>query len=362
MSLINLSNYNGRLIKTLMIDSLINLTCPECRGEYYMRRMVEVKKAYEKLRCIRSSHYNRDRRLWETGKLYYDLFLHVGPEGECTINMSFPFLFLDSLLRLYPESSYADNAEFIELLHVEEGSHEEGDDSFNMEAAERYQALIKKYPGSELVPDMYLKICELYFWYGSSGKQKIRECKRALKYADKLISEFPSFASEQKVKELRDEISAEIADLSWDFSVRTNSTEYIIPEPVFVTIFLKNTGPVAKTIKVPKDRSLPAFPIWIDWYSSNSFEEYGGLSYSEEISFRDKETNDSIIQPGCTYTETQCLTLRALRDCGYQYGKYTFLKDGVCKLGSYMCLDNSTFGVNSDTISFKVHGKKNKRR
>lgn len=214
---IRVANHNGKLKESLGFDSILNHSYPDFITDYHSSQMREVAKSYKSITSINSSSLPPDEKLWLSGKAYYDLFLHIGPETEVSsIDMTFPFLFLESLLKKYPKSNYADDAEFLILSHIEGGSHEGGDNSYNLTAIEKYKSIIKKYPDTEFTPEIYHKISELYYSCDSAYVDNLKYYKIAMKYADKIIANYPSYKKVKAVVGLKEEIERSISEILLD--------------------------------------------------------------------------------------------------------------------------------------------------
>ncbi|KAF0202572.1 MAG: hypothetical protein FD170_1746 [Bacteroidetes bacterium] len=214
---IRVANHNGKLKESLGFDSILNHSYPDFITDYHNNQMREVAKSYKSITSINSSSLPPDEKLWLSGKAYYDLFLHVGSETEVSsIDMTFPFLFFESLLKKYPKSKYADDAEFLILSHIEGGSHEGGDNSFNLTAIEKYKSIIKKYPDTEFTPEIYHKISELYYSCDSAYVDNLKYYKIAMKYADKIIVNYPSYKKVKVVVGLKEEIERSISEILLD--------------------------------------------------------------------------------------------------------------------------------------------------
>jgi hypothetical protein len=298
------------------------------------------------IKTIYTSKLSEDIRLWRLGKSYYDLFCHVGPETEAsTINMSFPFMYLDSLLKKHPTSIYADDAEFLMLSHFEGGSHEGGDNSYNLKAIEEYKLIIKKYPTTEFVPDIYYKICILYYECESSFNDKPKYYRLALDYANKLLVEYPTYAKEKNIADLKKSIELSFTKVLWDLKIVSNKTDYQPNEPVEITFKLKNIGNQSKSIQILKDNQIPNFSLWIERYPFYKHATtYEVIQIERATENYNKAKIDTIIEVQQTYSETWSVENNARDSFRKAPGKFVLDKPGRYKIyayGSENCFDHS---------------------
>ncbi len=354
---IMVSNHNGKLKESLKYDSILKKNYPDSRTEYHIKRMSEVSKSYKLIKTIHSSNLPEDLRLWKLGKSYYDLFCFVGPETEgSTMNMSYPFTYLDSLLKNYPTSNYADDAEFLMLSHIEGGSHEGGDNSYNLTAIEKYKAILKKYPTTEFTPDIYYKICGLYYYNESSFEEKPKYYKLALDYADKIVSEYPFFAKEKNVAELKKSIKQSISEVLWDLIIKSDKTDYRPDEPVEITFNLKNIDIKSKSIQLLKDNRVPNFSLWIERYP---FDEHATtheiIRLERAAENYNKEKIDTLIGMNQTYSETWNIERNARDSFRDAPGKFTLDETGRYKISAYGSENYFDHSIPSNTIWINVN-------
>jgi len=356
---IMVANHNGKLKESLKYDSILEKNYPDNRTEYHIKQMSEVLKSYELIKTIHSSKQPDDLRLWRLGKSYYDLFLHVGPETEAsTINMSYPFIYLDSLLKNYPTSNYADDAEFLMLSHFEGGSHEGGDNSYNLTAIEEYKKLLEKYPTTEFTPDIYYKICGLYYECESSFKDKPKYYKLALDYADKILNKYPTYAKEKNVEEYKKSIKRSISEVLWDLNITSGKTDYKPDEPIVITFNLKNIDNKPKSIQVLKDNQIPNFSLWIERYPFDEHATtYEIIRLERATESYNKVKIDTLIGTNQTFSETWDIERDARDSFREAPGKFILNETGRYKIyayGSENCFDHS---IPSNIIWIKIKDK-----
>ncbi|MHC1774245.1 MAG: tol-pal system YbgF family protein [Lentimicrobium sp.] len=353
---IKVSNHNGKLKESLKFDSVLKMNYPDSRTEYHIKRMSEVSKSYKLIKTIHSSNLPEDLKLWKLGKSYYDLFRYVGPETEgSTMNMSYPFTYLESLLKNYPTSNYADDAEFLMLSHVE-GTYEGGDISYNLIVIEKYKAMLKKYPATEFAPDIYYIICGLYYYSEPSFEEKPKYYKLALDYADKIVSEYPSFAKEKNVAELKNSIKKSISEVLWNLNIKSDKTDYKPDEPVVITFNLKNIDNRSKSIQLLKDNRVPNFSLWIKRYPFDEHAtSYEIIRLERATESYNKEKIDTLIGQNQTYSETWNIERNARDSFTDAPGKFTLNETGRYKINAYGSENYFDHSIPSNTIWINVN-------
>lgn len=244
------SLYHGKLKEALRYGSILKENFPNVDIWIIQDAQInEIGKSYELIENVHSSKEQDDIKLWKIGTLYYDLFKKVGPVAEYSaVDMSFPFSYYDSLINLYPKSSYADDAAFRKLNYNERASHEGGDNSFNLKAVEEYKKLLKQYPNTEYTPEILHRISWLYYECESKYQDKPKYYKLARSYAARILDDYSTYEKIDQVKELKQAIENSISKVLWELTISTNKGEYIPTEPIYVTFNLKNIGNHTKKI------------------------------------------------------------------------------------------------------------------
>lgn len=162
-------------------------------------KLKEYKIYAERIKNINEKYMNDEpRRLWELGKAYMPIMKQSWNVKEVGYNMDYPFQFFEKLIAKYPDNEWADNADY-EMLRYSEGlSHEGGDNEHNPYFIGQYRAMINKYPNSELVPQMYLDIARLQFYYiypyqgGSFQEKHLEHIKKSLDTYKRVITKYPN--------------------------------------------------------------------------------------------------------------------------------------------------------------------------
>lgn len=329
LKVVKLANHSGRLNSSLYYDSLLMARYPESRDEYYVGQMAEVAKSKVKIDSILNVKQSVDKRLWSLGKAYFELFSYVGPVTEASsFDMTYPFTYFDTLLRHYPASEYADDAEYLILTHNEGGSHEGGDNSYNLTAIELYKAFLKKYPGTEFTPEIYYLISSLYEYCESTFTERKNYLKLGLQYIDSIKKEYPVFAEQYKVTNLENILLYYLDRAMWQLHIKAEKQNYEIGEPINISFELKNIDHIQKKIRLLRDKELSNFVVEIVWFSFDEPNYNGQHCYFKASAETfNKELADTLIGPGESYTETLNICSTLLFNNG-QHGSFSLDRPG----------------------------------
>lgn len=362
LKLVTLSDYEGNLKASLKFDSIIKKNFPGYRTEFYKGRMKEVADSYSIIKKISSSKISEDEKLWKLGNAYYQLFSHVGRETEASsIDMEFPFRYYKKLLKKYPNSPYAANAEFIILRYDEGSSHEGGDNSYNLEAIEKYKELLSKYLYSELTPQIYYQIGSLYSSCDADFNDKPKYYELAKTFILKLIEKYPKYKNIEDAKNLLKDIENSLSEVLWDFEIESDKKEYSPNEAILITYRLKNISEQPKSIKISADKNISNFALWIEKNPLDEHNEtYEIIRLERNINEYNKSKKDTLINQGTYYTEKWDIKNNArdaLRDAP---GYFNIVKEGRYKIISYASEDGFEHSIPSNTIWLNIIKNDNK--
>ncbi len=380
---INMANYEGKLKEALNYDSKLAAKYPDFRTAGHKQMMEEVGKSLAALDVINASRVSEDEKLWQTGQEYYRLFFFTGPLTRSSIiNMSYPFSILKRLLMNYPDSQYADDAEFLILHYRETAYTDKGDNSINYQAIAEYNALLNKYPDTEYSPAIYERIARLYYSAipanvvdagnngfaegnngsdagngidvtgnnvkghsnsnngssnnGSSsnskkpqleellksGNSRINNLKLASLYTNRILTEHPQYAASNSIEELMADINAALAKANWNLSITAYKKYYEPEEPVIIEFKLTNTDNIAKPFSIPVDRTIPGFMVSIERYAWHRDIVEATIYLQPDFREYNRQVVDTIIQPGGSYTEQWDITSKARSSSDLPPGKF----------------------------------------
>jgi hypothetical protein len=269
LQLTNLANYEGKLAESLHYDSILLKSYPTFRSDAHIARMDKVAETYNKLQLLEKQRLKDDELLWQTGLLYKDLFLITGPFINGSPALFFPLSFFRKLLRHYPDSPYADDADYQIMI-----SHDKPEDLITREDQLRwianYQKFLNAYPGTNCTPYIYQRLAELYLIYSQNEdlqySVQLSSYEQSKSYLDMLLKNFPKFANDSSIIRLTDEYTEAWNLFTWSFQIRADKREYHPGEPVMITYDLKNTDKQAKILSLFANIDVPNFITIVEYF------------------------------------------------------------------------------------------------
>ncbi|MEP2025945.1 MAG: hypothetical protein ABJH98_14450 [Reichenbachiella sp.] len=328
-------NYQGNVEVALRLDTILQSKFPETRIIYHETKMKKTKEAYDRLQNIKTEEVSEDERLWKVGNIYFQLFRFVGRDTEASsTDMTYPFSYYDSLLNIYPNSLFADDAEFTMLQYTENGSHEGGDNSYNPIAIKLYEDFLIKYPSTNLYPNILFEQVKLR--RDNYSDNFIVQIQEALNYLDTLQQKYPEFYSEKNAENERKDFSDLLRKNLWDISITSNKKRYQLGEDIKIFFNLINTGTSDKTFSISKNANIPSFGLRVEWYPLNPYDP------SHKYIETEKHPNgvriqyqDTVINQNSSYTEEWVITKSAREAFRGSPGYFRFTEEGKYKLRAY---------------------------
>lgn len=353
------ANHCGKLKESLHYDSILTISYPNFRDINLKKEMAEVESGFKNYKIILSTKEPEDENLWKLGMFFYELFFKIGPITEAsTYEMSYPFTYFDSLVEKYPNSKYADDAEFLMLKHIEGGSHEGGDNSYNLDAIEAYKALLRKYPHSEFKPEIYHKISDLYSNCESTDEDRPGYYKLALDYIDKILNEFPNYSQTNEINNMKKELEQSLSDVLWKFIIQSDKVTYDLNEPIIITFSLKNIDSKPKPIELSEDRDIPNFYIdIIKHWVNNNIDSYEMIYIENNTKEYNKKTKDSIINIDMIYSESWNIKLTARNNKWDPPGRFNLNKEGRYKIQAYCSMSGGEEILLSNEIWINIKNR-----
>lgn len=356
LNMIRLQNQSGGIVNSLKLDSVLIEQLPEYREDYHIRQMDKVREAYLELKAINESDAEEDLKLWKRGSLYYKLFLSVGPvsEGSSYI-MTYPFRYYDTLLLKYPSSEYADNAEFKMLAHEEGGSHEGGDNSFNVEAIKLYESLIEKYPDTDLKATIYRQIAYLTWEAYGNIDERRQQLRSGISYLDKAKNIDPAYYQEKDLDQLKKELEKSLSRFMWKLSIESDQKVYSIGDDIMIAFSIENIDTKEKSIAIPEDSTIPAFTLHIEKYPLND-RNYGPTYMRLESSSQTYNRNrlKKLIPINESYSEKWDITKVARASLRDAPGKFVFNEYGRYKIYAQASDNGYDRNIRSEPIWIEV--------
>lgn len=220
------------------------------------------------------------------------------------------------ILSKYPNGAYADNAAFYFLSMMQYG--DEGQE-YSKDQVNACHSFLKKYPGSDVRPNVqYLIAINYYSYYGELDSMILMK-EAALAALEKIeIREIRDSNLLYTIREYKLNAKREILDAVFEAELHTPKTEYKIGEDVNVTMSLKNVSS-----KVRQIRLFAHEPVWSTHVGPRDQERF-----TPEETRTDTSTHLISILPGETISHEVNLTKKARYWKDSSIGRYTFETPG----------------------------------
>ncbi len=216
----------------------------------------------EELKSINTEKISNDIKLWKKYEIYkkYPFSrLFAGP----WLSRPFQYCFLDSIALLYPQSQYADNAEWINKkfsnVFRNEGVEER---IYSSNSLDFYRSFILNYPKSEFLPEVLKDMAYLYTYCGDSIQERILNIDSAQIIYDRLQKEFPDFAAKEKLSKYNDLKSKLLkGSLGWKFSIKLSKQTYNRSEPIEIEFIYENELNIKRDLNLYEE--IPNFGVYV---------------------------------------------------------------------------------------------------
>ncbi|GEM_PF-2622793 len=357
IQLIKLAGYEGRLRESLHYDSVMKIRYPSFRTEAQAFRMNKVADTYTKLNDLGNQQLKEDEYLWKTGVLYKDLFIVTGPFDKGKPLLSYPFSFFRKLLRSYPDSPYADDADYEIMISYDQ--NEEGAED-QLRWISNYNKFLNAYPGTNCTPDIFKRLAEIHLQY--AGHQELSESEREASYLqsrdyiDRLFKKFPDFAKEQDIKTLNDRLNVVWDYFTWSLQIRSDKKEYRPGDPIIITYDLKNSDNKTKKLSLFENISTPNFITLVEYFPLNTdISRYSAMLpeinrdellksglYSVTQSFYDTDKQDTLIFENKRYIEKWNILMDSRISYDSIRGHYDLSKEGKYRITAKAFKDYET--------------------
>lgn len=356
MQTIKYLNHQGLLSQAIHYDSLLVRNAPDYQTHEHKEAMKQVVKYNSIISDIYATDLTNDEQLWRVGVAYFDLFKFVGPTtAASTYNMTYPFKYLNKLLQKFPKSDFADNAEYKMYRHIENSTHEGGNNSYNFKAIEGYKAILTKYPHTELKPKIYYRISEMYFSCEASYQEKPKYIDLAKDYANIVLSEFPDYEYIESVKRHTQSIVKKKSIYMWQLVISSDKQSYHPDEPIIITYKLTNIDNRDKSILVSEDKTIPNFALRIHRRPlENSYRSKKEMKLTKNTQSYNKEIIEQLIEAEQTYTETWDIKENARANFRNAPGKFRLKAEGKYEIKAYGSEKAGSFSIPSNTISITI--------
>jgi hypothetical protein len=341
----------GLITKAIQLDQQwIKDSMVQDTNEYRYRQRKAIREAHDALHDLDSLPLQEDEKLWLTANIYWKLFEMVGREGEGGMNMDLPLTFYSELVTKFPTSQWADNAYYHNLSFYEGSSHEGGDNDENLDYIKDYKAFIRKFPDSELIPEAYLSIAQLYAYYFHDETGRLPYLREAKKYAAKLSAEYPLHPLVKEADRIKEYVQMGIDVLECTLTISLVKSSFTRNEPIEITYSLANMGDNVKSISLYQDDQLSNFHQSVQIGRPLPNERSGSLvpvRYTQNLNFALKDT---LLSPGHTYVEVKDIRKWAKVYATGQQGYYTL--DDAYEYSVTAYYQKGDFWITSNRISF----------
>jgi hypothetical protein len=219
---------------------------------------------YREYRRILASQRSKDEELWQLANLFHEgLQLEFNTADEFSYDLRFPLSLLEKIVQQFPKSPLADDAEY---RLIEWGDHR--DCCADLELIPVYEAFIKKYPDSNLIPEARLDIAYEYKafveWGDELGNSATEEqvwayLTKARQIVWDVLKKYPAKQASAGARDFLREIQCMLESKALRLSVQLAKETWTIGEPVEVTIELVNVAPM--DMKIWLDPKPPNFTL-----------------------------------------------------------------------------------------------------
>ncbi len=281
-----------------------------------------VQKIINSVNTLKTLNLNEDQYLFELAK-QKDQLVQCGWFGDNYFNFTIAENAYKELLRKYPASDYADNAEFYLLNAYTRGASGDIENPFAQTLIKKLNKFILKYPNSELIPEVRIKIADLYCALQDNVDKNIRNLKMAFTELEKI--DFSSSLDSNVINicvEYKNRILKTIKQITFELNISSQKVDYKYGEDIEVRASLVNKTSVKQKIILYNS----------DQYFSTNVHNPNGINFIENKTSSDTSSLDKYIAPKDSIVQNIVLNKKA-----------RFWKNGV--LGTYNLNPNELYSL-----------------
>ncbi len=264
----------------------------------------KLQSTYREYKRILAQQLSKDEELWRLANLFHEgLQLEFNTADEFFYDLRFPESLLEKIAQQYPKSPWADDAEY---RLIEWGDTR--DCCADLELIPVYEAFIKKYPDSDLVPEARLNIAYEYkafvewgdeLGHSATGEQVWEYLEKARRIVSDVLKKYPTAQTASRTRDFLNEIQCMLEGRALQLHVRLSKESWAIGEPIEVTVELVSSAPIDIMIQI--DPKPPNFTLSV-------FDSVGNpitfrTDPEKRISDRFKPTDWLLIDNGGKYSE-----------------------------------------------------------
>lgn len=324
---------NGHLRKALDLYLNVENKQPDIGSvERYKSSIATLKTSLHQLDSIDQMEQNEYEREWAKGKA---MEWFCTKQGFFQSEVCYNYWLADSIykrmLRLYPTSPLADNAE---LRRIDFTICHEGEDGSNHpEEIVVWKRFLKKYPETELKAEV---LCNMA-WALGREKKDLYQGLRWVSEAEKLRPDLFLKDKKNNLSWIKESFQKDLDWLELDFKVRVKNTHFHTGDPVILEFSVQNMGMEPKRLNGYQDKRYPNFSLEIAPLE-NDPSCIRPVTYleSKTSAFGDETTVGSWqIAPGNTYKEAWDITKTAHKFNNPVLGSFVFDRPGTYKLKAH---------------------------
>lgn len=262
-------------------------------------------KTWREVQEIQAMSVSEDERLWRLGGVLFEGFRLSFNVSVVYYIVDYPLGLWDKLVNEYPNSQWADDAEY-ELLSYRNTVDDDG--SVDLNDIEVWAGFIRKHPDSVHVADAKFAMVGIYQSYCEFGdgtdhwpssEEAVQQFRKAHAICSEILQQYPGTPHEENARNCIAEIDREIERRSLRLIIHPASNVYSLGEPVLVRIELTNTSSTSKMIKVRSE--LPNFGMGLKFSDAK-----GSIMLHSEHQNHDAIFKEVVLSPdGGSYQEIQ---------------------------------------------------------
>lgn len=265
-----------------------------------------------------------DARLMGEADIFLDYCRGTGWfEGEACYDIRLATQRYEKIVREYPQGEWADNAAFALLGNTCYGCGE----GPGIEEARQYERILKKYPDSDLKPQIWLTLASIYFSiteYEEDESALHTLLQQSQRYFDLAAEAAPDLAKNDDNKWLADHLATARERSSWQFSAAPEKAAIRPGEPARLILSIKNETKQPRKLQL-WNQGYEMLYVQGSYLSKAGCEVQDAPFFSGEKPAPDERT--ITVQPG----EIHRIVLDISKNANLRgrYGRFDFSQPGV---------------------------------
>jgi hypothetical protein len=240
----------------------------------------------QKLDSLKNTKPSEDAFMYSYAKILYDYAIRNDDfESSSMYDVSYAETQYQKLIKKYPNSPWADDAEFDDLM-IQLYHYCEGGCSYNMNDLKRLDNFISKYPTSEHIPEILCSAASICIQsYDENPEIQTKNARIGLTYLTKIKENYPEFLDNESYKQIQKEYDNFIP-LHWKVCEGTSKTKYKSGETISFVLTLQNINDTAQVFTTQLANDYPVFSMAAYYMSddgcSKVMPEYSVIDKFEE--------------------------------------------------------------------------------